>query len=107
MTNTFLKFLREYYGYTQQKLADALGVAQPRIAEWESGKHAVPRWMRPELAALGWVVSVNDARLPTEHSPGIKALFERRNVAPESEIETIDEQIIMGLLGENAADARQ
>lgn len=107
MTNTFLKFLREHYGYTQQKLADALSVAQPRIAEWESGKPKVPRWMRPELAELGWVVSVNDARLPTEHSAEIKQLFERRNTAPEGEIETIDEQIIMRLLSETAADARQ
>lgn len=107
MTNTFLKFLREYHGYTQQRLADALGIAQPRIAEYESGKHAVPRWMRPELAALGWVVSVNDTRLLAEHSREVVQLFERRNVAPEGEIETIDEQIIMGLLGETAADARQ
>lgn len=107
MTNTFLKFLREYHGYTQQRLADALSIAQPRIAEYESGTHRVPRWMRHELAALGWVVSVNDARLPSEHSPEIRQLFERRNTAPEGEIETIDEQIIMGLLTENAADARQ
>lgn len=107
MTNTFLKFIREHHGYTQQRLADALGVAQPRIAEWESGKHAVPRWMPYKLAELGWVVSVNDARLPSEYSPEIRQLFERRNVAPEGEIETIDEQIIIGLLGKTAADARR
>ena len=98
MSPAFLKFLREHYSLTQQQLGEALGKPQSRIAEWENGTHKVPRWMRPELAAMGWIVSVNDARLPEKQPKEVRQLFKKRNTAPDDEIETIDEQILMILL---------
>lgn len=105
MSPSFLKFLREYNGLTQQQLGEALGKPQSRIAEWENGTHKVPRWMRHELASMGWIVNVNDARLPEERLKEVQQLFEQRNTAPDEAIEAIDEQILIILLAKNNRSA--
>ena len=73
MSPFFLKFLREVNGLTQQQLGETLQKSQSRIAEWESGTHKVPRWMRHELAAMGWIVNTNDARLPEKQPKEVDA----------------------------------
>lgn len=55
--------------------------------------------MRLELAAMGWIVSVNDARLPGAHPKTVRQLFDRRNSALNEEVEAIDEHILTILLG--------
>lgn len=105
MSPSFLKFLRETNGLTQQQLGEALQKPQSRIAEWENGTHKVPRWMRPELAAMGWIVNVNDARLPEKQPKEVRQLFKQRNTAPEEAIEAIDEQILTILLAKASRSA--
>jgi DNA-binding transcriptional regulator YiaG len=41
MTKEEVKALRLSLGFTQQQLADELGCAQQRIAEWETGKKVI------------------------------------------------------------------
>ena len=105
MSPEFLKFLRGHNGLTQQQLGEALQKPQSRIAEWESGTHKVPRWMRPELAAMGWIVNVSDARLPEKQPKEVRQLFKQRNTAPDEEIEAIDEQILTILLAKEPRSA--
>ena len=35
--------MREKHGQSQQELAAAIGTRQPRIAEWETGKHKISK----------------------------------------------------------------
>jgi len=39
-------------GYTQQRLADALGVIQVTVARWESGVREIPSFLGLALEAL-------------------------------------------------------
>ena len=34
-----IKALRARHGFTQQQLADGVGVTQPAVAQWETGQH--------------------------------------------------------------------
>ncbi len=47
-----IKRLRESHMFTQQQLADALGVARSAIANWESGIAKPRADLLPKLAAL-------------------------------------------------------
>lgn len=47
-----LKCKREKLGMTQQQLAEALGVVQARISEWERGIHKPPPYLSLALKAL-------------------------------------------------------
>lgn len=52
-----LSSFRKEHGLTQQQLADALGMKQYAIANYETGRYRVPVAMVPELAgALGVTV---------------------------------------------------
>lgn len=43
---------RKRAGYTQAQLAAMIGVTQPRISAWESGKAEVPPKRRRQLAQI-------------------------------------------------------
>ena len=47
-----LKRWRELNGYSQQRLADALGVTQVTIARWETGFRKMPSFLHLALEAL-------------------------------------------------------
>ncbi len=55
MTPGALKTWRAKHGYTQQRLADALGVFQETIARWEIGTRKIPSFLA--LALLGLEVT--------------------------------------------------
>jgi DNA-binding XRE family transcriptional regulator len=52
MTREDLKRWRQSNGYTQQQLADALGVFQTTIARWETSVRAIPSFLGLALEAL-------------------------------------------------------
>ena len=52
MTPEEIKAARERLGLTQTELAAQLGVAQSRVAVWETGKHAAPPFLALALRAL-------------------------------------------------------
>jgi transcriptional regulator with XRE-family HTH domain len=52
MTSDDLKRWRELNGYSQQRLADALGVFQVTVARWESGVRKIPSFLSLALEAL-------------------------------------------------------
>ena len=47
-----LKRWRKANGYTQQRLADALGVIQVTVARWETGVREIPSFLGLALEAL-------------------------------------------------------
>ncbi|WP_422106802.1 helix-turn-helix domain-containing protein [Winogradskyella sp.] len=47
-----LKAIRERMGFSQDSLADALGIARSNIANFESGRRMIPLVHIPKLAAL-------------------------------------------------------
>jgi transcriptional regulator with XRE-family HTH domain len=47
-----LKRWRELNGYSQQRLADALGVTQVTVARWEIGFRKIPPFLHLALEAL-------------------------------------------------------
>lgn len=55
-----LKELRERKRMTQTELAEAIGVAQPTVSNWEVGSHAPRMWAREELEK---VLDVSQATL--------------------------------------------
>ena len=52
MTPEQLKQWREKNGYTQQRLADALGIIQVSIARWETGVRKIPSFLHLALRCL-------------------------------------------------------
>lgn len=49
-TKMFVARMRK--GLTQQEIADKIGVTQPRISAWESGKVAIPPERAAQLAKI-------------------------------------------------------
>jgi transcriptional regulator with XRE-family HTH domain len=47
-----VKYLRQEAGLSQRELAEYLGTAQPRIADWENGKTTMPLARRRDAAQL-------------------------------------------------------
>jgi len=47
-----LKKWRELFSFTQQELAEALGVYQETIARWETGARKIPSYLHLALEAL-------------------------------------------------------
>ncbi len=52
MTNTELKNWREREGYSQGRLAEALGIHVMTVSKWERGIRAIPPFLRLALRAL-------------------------------------------------------
>lgn len=52
MTPEDLKEWRMKHGYTQQGLADALGVIRLTITRWENGARAIPKLLELALRTL-------------------------------------------------------
>ncbi len=63
-----LRRLRTLQQLTQKELADALGVTQDTVANWESGR-AVPRLTIPQFKMLLKVLQVTPEELPDDFSP--------------------------------------
>ncbi|MGN0647145.1 MAG: helix-turn-helix transcriptional regulator [Oscillospiraceae bacterium] len=49
---TAIRFYREKAGFTQSKLADAIGVSQSTVAMWESGDR------KPDIITLKKIASI-------------------------------------------------
>jgi len=58
-TGAEIRRARTNAGLSQQALANRLGVSQPQISAWESGRQ-LPRW--PQLLAIGLVLDVSPQR---------------------------------------------
>jgi len=52
MTTDDLKAWRKQHGYTQQRLADALGVIKVTVYRWECGDREIPSFLHLALEAL-------------------------------------------------------
>jgi len=52
MTAQELRQWRTEHGYTQQGLADALGVIRLTVTRWESGTRAIPTFLELALQSL-------------------------------------------------------
>lgn len=52
MTPEQLKQWRDLNGYTQQRLADVLGVLQVSVARWETGVRKIPSFLHLALRCL-------------------------------------------------------
>ncbi|MBP7529804.1 MAG: helix-turn-helix transcriptional regulator [Syntrophorhabdaceae bacterium] len=52
MTPQDLKTWRKKNGYTQQGLADAIGIYQVTVARWENGTRAIPSMLALALKGL-------------------------------------------------------
>jgi len=52
MTPEQLKQWREKHGYSQKKLADALGVFRETVVRWETGVRGIPSFLGLALEAL-------------------------------------------------------
>jgi transcriptional regulator with XRE-family HTH domain len=52
MTPEELKTWRKQEGYTQQRLADALGVTKVTVGRWETGVRHIPSFLALTLRAL-------------------------------------------------------
>ncbi len=63
-----LKKLRMRQELTQKKLADALGVTQDTVANWERGR-SVPKLTVPQFKALLKVLQVTPEELPDDFGP--------------------------------------
>jgi transcriptional regulator with XRE-family HTH domain len=63
-----LRRLRTLQQLTQKELADALGVTQDTVANWESGR-AIPRLTIPQFKTLLKVLQVTPEELPDDFSP--------------------------------------
>jgi DNA-binding transcriptional regulator YiaG len=63
-----LRRLRTLQQLTQKELAEALGVTQDTVANWESGR-AVPRLTIPQFKMLLKVLQVTPEELPDDFSP--------------------------------------
>ena len=60
-----IRELRIQAGMEQKELADAVGVTQPHVSNWESGKRIPTTAMLPAIAkALG--CTVNDLYVPAD-----------------------------------------
>jgi DNA-binding transcriptional regulator YiaG len=60
-----LKGWRERNGYSQQKLADALGVFQVTVARWETGVRKIPSFLRLALRCMELEGGETELREPT------------------------------------------
>jgi len=63
-----LRRLRTLQQLTQKELADALGVTQDTVANWERGR-SVPRLTIPQFKTLLKVLQVTPEELPDDFSP--------------------------------------
>lgn len=52
VTITRMKARRLQLGYTQQELAEKIGVTQPRISSWECGRADLPPKRRRQIARV-------------------------------------------------------
>lgn len=74
--------LRNERGTTQQQLADALGIAQQTLANYETGRSRLPVSLLPVLAAL-FAVPVDEllgrnAHLSRAHKPGPRPKWQQQ-----------------------------
>lgn len=54
MTGTELRTARQRLGWSQSRLAEALGVHWTTVWRWEHGRSPIPQnWVPDKLAALG------------------------------------------------------
>jgi transcriptional regulator with XRE-family HTH domain len=63
-----LRKLRTLQQLTQQELADALGVTQDTVANWENGR-AVPKLTVPQFKTLLKILQVTPEELPDDFGP--------------------------------------
>lgn len=75
-----LKRLRMLQQLTQREVADALGVTQDTVANWESGR-SVPKLTVPQFKILLKVLQVTPEELPDNFGP---ASLSGEEVAPTS-----------------------
>ena len=78
-----MKAARKSLGWTQQQLADALGMSRKAIVEMEGGKAPIEK--RTELAAR-WITKSNSARV-------IELLVEAVRATPPEQIPEIREML--------------
>lgn len=72
MTPETLRQWRDDHQYTQQTLANTLGVTSQAVRNWEAGRRPIPPWLR---LALTGIVSAEDT-----------AALERRISALEAKV---------------------
>jgi transcriptional regulator with XRE-family HTH domain len=62
MGNDEVRRRRTALGWTQRRLADALGVTSTTVARWEQGIHLIPPPAARYLALLGATYGIRPAR---------------------------------------------
>jgi SOS-response transcriptional repressor LexA len=99
--------LRKSLGYTQQQLADALGVIQTRVAKWEKGKLQPPGPICAVLARLApdeekgyWLslAGLSHVQQGQEHESGIRWVPLLREAAACGTPRAIDEREVEEML---------
>jgi SOS-response transcriptional repressor LexA len=99
--------LRKSLGYTQQQLADALGIIQSRVANWESGKQKPPGPICARLSKLApvenrafWLkhAGLDDVQTRIEEEVGIRWIPLLRDPAAAGTPRVIDESEIQEML---------
>jgi DNA-binding XRE family transcriptional regulator len=74
MTPDDLKIWRKQHGYTQQRLADALGVIKLTVGRWETGDRHIPSFLHLALGKLeckkGGKRKARDTKTKKEKSHG-------------------------------------
>lgn len=66
-----LRFIRQAEGYTQQTLAEAMGVSRPTVTQWESG------WSEPRMGTIKQIaatLNVSVADLISDTLPDVETI---------------------------------
>lgn len=59
--------MREMCGWTQREAAERLGVQQPAVARWESGRSVPPVNRVAEIARVyGWILDYDVSAVPID-----------------------------------------
>lgn len=91
----FLKAWRKHLGFSQEKLAELLGVAQPTIARWESGQMAIDEKTFRAIAEL-YGVKPQKLMVSPQDSHIVDFLEKMHKIVEKMDDETREQWISIG-----------